>query len=204
VTVTPNAPTAFNDFYAATASVPLNVTAPGVLVNDIAPAGGPLTAVLVSGPTDPNGSLTLNANGSFTYTYGTAVSSPVVDTFTYMSNDGTDNSNVATVFITISPLVAPASLGPAGIGVFRNGQWRLDVDGNFVINGADIFYPAYGLAGDLAVAGDWDGDVSIASPEDSPFADVAIWDAWDPLRDLSGTRRLAYPGLHELAGAVQP
>jgi hypothetical protein len=105
VTVTPNAPTAFNDFYAATASVPLNVTAPGVLVNDIAPAGGPLTAVLVSGPTDPNGSLTLNANGSFTYTYGTAVSSPVVDTFTYMSNDGTDNSNVATVFITISPLV---------------------------------------------------------------------------------------------------
>jgi hypothetical protein len=47
-------------------------------------------------------------------------------------------------------------------------------------------------------------DVAPANPDDSPFADVAVWDVGDPLRDLGGPRRLAFPGRREFAGAVQP
>jgi VCBS repeat-containing protein len=60
----------------------------------------PITAALVTGPT--LGVLTLNANGSFTYTPNANVSGS--DSFTYRANDGTLNSNPATVSITIVPV----------------------------------------------------------------------------------------------------
>ncbi|MGK2906998.1 MAG: FG-GAP repeat domain-containing protein [Desulfuromonadales bacterium] len=44
------------------------------------------------------------------------------------------------------------------IGLFRNGQWRMDADGNETMNAGDIFYPSFGITGDKAVAGDWNGD----------------------------------------------
>ena len=73
----------------------------GVLANDTNPAGSPLTAVLVSGPSNA-ASFTLNADGTFSYT-------PVADyngtdTFTYLANDGTSTSNTATVTITVNPV----------------------------------------------------------------------------------------------------
>jgi VCBS repeat-containing protein len=70
----------------------------GVLINDTDEEGNSLTASLTSGPS--NGSLTLNADGSFTYTPDANYSG--VDTFTYVANDGNSDSNVATVTITIS------------------------------------------------------------------------------------------------------
>jgi VCBS repeat-containing protein len=51
---------------------------------------------LVSGPA--HGTLTLNANGSFTYTPAANYNGP--DSFTYKANDGQADSNVATVSIT--------------------------------------------------------------------------------------------------------
>src|SRR4249920_841919 len=71
----------------------------GLLANDTDPAGLPLTAVLVSGPSNA-AAFTLNADGTFSYT-------PVAnyngaDTFTYRANDGTSNSNTATVTITVN------------------------------------------------------------------------------------------------------
>ncbi len=47
------------------------------------------------------GTLTFNADGSFSYT---ADSGTVSDSFTYMANDGQEDSNVATVTITINAL----------------------------------------------------------------------------------------------------
>jgi hypothetical protein len=47
-------------------------------------------------------------------------------------------------------------------------------------------------------------DVRIVDPDSSPFRDVAVWGDGDPLRDISGTRRLAHPGRVEFAGAAQP
>jgi hypothetical protein len=71
----------------------------GVLANDTDPLGLPLTAALVSGPSNA-AAFTLNADGTFSYT-------PVAnyngaDTFTYRANDGTSNSNTATVTITVN------------------------------------------------------------------------------------------------------
>ena len=71
----------------------------GVLGNDSDPNGDALTAVLVSGPSSA-ASFALNANGSFTYTPATNFNG--TDTFTYRANDGTNNSNVATVTITVN------------------------------------------------------------------------------------------------------
>ena len=64
--------------------------------------GDPLTATLVSGPTNA-ASFSLNVDGSFTYT--PVVDFNGIDTFTYKANDGGLDSNVATVTITVNPVI---------------------------------------------------------------------------------------------------
>lgn len=88
-----DAPKATNDLYQIEGEDSLVVGAPGVLGNDTDVELEALAALLVSDVT--NGSLTLNANGSFTYSPNQGF--PGEDTFTYVANDGTDDSNVATV-----------------------------------------------------------------------------------------------------------
>jgi VCBS repeat-containing protein len=75
-----------------------------LLANDTDPEGQPLTAILQSGP--GSGSLTLNSNGSFTYTPNADFNG--TDSFTYFANDGTANSNLAaTVTITVNQVPDP-------------------------------------------------------------------------------------------------
>ena len=69
-----------------------------MLGNDTDVDGDALTAVLVDRPA--HGTLTLNADGSFTYTPDANYNGP--DCFTYKANDGTADCNVATVSITVS------------------------------------------------------------------------------------------------------
>ncbi len=109
ITVNPvnDAPNAVNDSHTATTAVPLVVNAPGLLTNDTDVEGSPLTAVKVADP--DHGTLSLNPNGSFTYTAEVGFTGP--DTFTYKANDGTADSNVATVTITVEGVV-PASGTP--------------------------------------------------------------------------------------------
>ncbi|MFT7640240.1 MAG: VCBS repeat-containing protein, partial [Pirellulaceae bacterium] len=78
----------------------LNVAATGVLANDSDADGDQLTAVLVTGVS--NGSLTLNADGSFVYSPSPNFSGS--DSFSYSANDGSANSNTAIVSIAINPL----------------------------------------------------------------------------------------------------
>jgi len=106
VTVGANAdsPTADDDDYATTEDIPLfSVAAPGVLIGDMLADGGVLTASLVSSTT--NGSLTLNADGSFDYTPNPDFNG--IDSFTYRAVETIGmvsfNSNVATVVITVAP-----------------------------------------------------------------------------------------------------
>ncbi len=113
ITVSPvnDAPVAVNDAYTTNEDTPLTVIpASSVLVNDTDVEGSALTAVLDVGPA--NGTLTLNANGTFTYTPSANYNGS--DTFTYHANDGTSNSNIATVTITVSPVNdAPVAVNDA-------------------------------------------------------------------------------------------
>ena len=99
MTVLPNGiPVAADDSYSTGQDAALTVAAPGVLGNDVDGDGDTLTAVLDSDVSD--GTLALSADGSFTYTPDTGFTG--TDSFTYHANDGTDDSNVATVTITVN------------------------------------------------------------------------------------------------------
>ncbi|TLM66684.1 MAG: tandem-95 repeat protein, partial [Actinobacteria bacterium] len=102
ITVGPvnDAPVAVADSYSTAEDATLTVAAPGVLVNDTDVDGDPLDAVLDTGVS--NGTLTLNADGSFTYVPDADYNGP--DSFTYHANDGTADSNVVTVDITVTPV----------------------------------------------------------------------------------------------------
>ena len=91
-------PTAADDTYNVGAGNILTVAAPGVLNND---TGTNLTAYRTG--TAPPGTLTLNADGSFSYTPTGA--SGAVETFQYYANNGIVNSSPATV--TINVYVSP-------------------------------------------------------------------------------------------------
>ncbi|WP_245295634.1 Ig-like domain-containing protein [Rhizobium rhizosphaerae] len=69
----------------------------GVLANDTDADGDPLTASLITGP--QHGTLSLAANGGFTYTPTAGYHG--ADSFTYRANDGTTNGNVATVNLQV-------------------------------------------------------------------------------------------------------
>ena len=73
-------------------------TAANLLANDTDPESNPLTALLVSGPS--NGALTLNSDGTFVYRPNAGFVG--TDSFTYKANDGSLDSNVATVTITVT------------------------------------------------------------------------------------------------------
>src|SRR5918993_1070735 len=97
-TVTNQAPVAAGDAFSTAEDTVLTVAAPGVLGNDADPDGDPVTAVVVTGPS--HGSLTLNADGSFSYT--PAADFAGSDSFNYRATDGSLNSNPVTVTITVT------------------------------------------------------------------------------------------------------
>jgi hypothetical protein len=97
ITIVSGMPVASNDSYGTPEDTLLVVDAPGVLGNDIDAEDDPLSAVLVNDVS--NGALTLNADGSFTYTPNADFNG--TDSFTYKANDGATDSNVVTVSLTI-------------------------------------------------------------------------------------------------------
>jgi CSLREA domain-containing protein len=99
ITVVPpnTAPVADDDSYSTNEDTSLNVAAPGVLDGDTDVDGDPLTAVLDTGPS--NGTLTLNADGSFTYTPDANFNG--VDSYTYEACDPGGLCDNATVTITV-------------------------------------------------------------------------------------------------------
>ena len=108
VTAVNDPPVGAADNYSINEDTLLTVAAPGVLGNDTDVDSPPAsrTAVLVTGPT--RGSLMLNANGSFSYTPALNYNGP--DAFTYKANDGTADSNVVTVAITVTSVNDPPTI----------------------------------------------------------------------------------------------
>ncbi|NQU11434.1 tandem-95 repeat protein [bacterium] len=133
-------PVAVADSYSTDEDTTRDVAAPGVLGNDTDADGDPLTAVLVDDVTQ--GSLTLNVDGSFSYTPAAAYDGP--DSFTYQATDGTATSAVTTVSLTVDPV----NDAPVVVASTPN----VDEDGTLNV-------PAPGA---LAGAGDADGDTLTA------------------------------------------
>lgn len=125
-------PAAVDDTYTTEAGVMLTVTPPGVLGNDTDAEGDALMAVLVSGTS--HGSLMLNTDGSFVYTPGPTF--VPVDSFSYKANDGTVDSNVATVTITITDTLAPVTTADVSPEPNANGWNRGDVTVTLVASDA--------------------------------------------------------------------
>jgi hypothetical protein len=98
ITITNAVPVAVADAYAATAGTPRVVASPGVLANDIDADGDALTAALVTSVA--HGTLSLAANGGFTYTATGGYAGP--DAFTYRISDGIVWSAPTTVALTVS------------------------------------------------------------------------------------------------------
>ena len=94
-------PTANNDNYIVDQgqSIQFDVSL-GLLSNDTDLEGDPLSARVVAPPV--NGTLTLNPDGSFTYQHDN--SRTTNDAFTYVANDGFEDSDVASVTISVQPL----------------------------------------------------------------------------------------------------
>ena len=110
IDVTPvnDAPTAVGESFTTAEDTPLTIAVPGVLTNDGDVDGDTLSAVLVSGP--GNGTLGLNADGSFTYTPNADFTGS--DSFTY---EAQDPSLAGSGAVTVTIDVTPANDAPTAI-----------------------------------------------------------------------------------------
>jgi VCBS repeat-containing protein len=163
VNVTPpppnTAPVANNDnTWSVNEDETLTVPASGVLANDVDAEGNPMTAVLVAGPV--YGSLALNANGSFTYTPAANYNGP--DSFTYKANDGTADSNTATVHITVTAVNDP----PVAQNDTLNTNEDTQATGTLVATDVDSANLAYSVAD----ASNAHGIVNITNPATGAYS----------------------------------
>lgn len=143
-------PVGVADSYNVGYETTLNVPAPGVLGNDTDPEGDARTAEL--GATTSHGTLSLIADGSFSYTPTSGYSGP--DSFTYRAKDATGQSSLTTVTLTVATAGNHAPVGVAdsltavsGVaevvaapGVLGNDT---DADGN-ALTAAVVTSPAHG------------------------------------------------------------
>ena len=144
------APTATDDTYSTVAGKALTVAAPGVLGNDGDPdAGTTLTAVKASDP--QHGTLSLKADGSFTYT--PAAGYVGSDSFTYEASDGTAQSAAATATITVA---APVDLTDTTAADFQAGS----------------------VGSNLYVGEDADGEVLLAPTVGAEFGGASLPAGW--------------------------
>ncbi|MEX7474670.1 cadherin-like domain-containing protein, partial [Mycobacterium adipatum] len=128
ITVDPinDAPIANNDSY----SIGEDSTLTGnVLTNDTDADADTLTATLVDGPT--HGTLTLNADGSFTYTPTADYTG--IDSFSYRTSDGSETSNTALVTIAVTAINDAPVAGDDSFSTNEDTQ----VSGNVLSNDTD-------------------------------------------------------------------
>ena len=89
-----------------------------------------LNVMVVSQPT--NGSITIKADGSFSYTPTANFNG--TDSFTYKVNDGELDSDLATVSITVIPVNDVPIVNPVTLAVSEDGRLIL----NLLSQGSDI------------------------------------------------------------------
>lgn len=182
-----DAPIADDDAFTTPVEQALSIGAvTGVIANDNDADGDSLTAMLQTSPA--NGTVALSGDGSFTYTpngtfHGT-------DTFTYLANDGTVDSNEATVTITVN-----------SAAVATDDSYAVDEDMTLTID------PGSGvLDNDNAVDGDTLTTTVVSQPSNGQVAlntDGSF--SYTPNSDFAGTDAFAYvanDGIVDSAAAI--
>lgn len=171
-----DAPTAADDVYVTDEEVSLTIAAPGVLSNDADADGDAITAAILSGPA--NGTVTVNADGSFAYTPNAGFSG--VDTFAYQASDGALASAAATVTINVNALNdAPDAVDDA-FTIAEDGTLSLDIAGGVLANDTDPDGDALLAA---LVSGPANGTVNLA-------ADGSL--TYTPNANFNGTDSFTY------------
>jgi len=122
-------PVAVDDAFSASQDTDI---AGDVLTNDTDADGDSLTASPLTGPA--NGSLTLNPDGSFTYTPDAGFFG--ADSFTYAANDGNGGSDTATVALTVTEVDEPNE-PPVAVDDMVTTLEDTPVDGNVLSNDTD-------------------------------------------------------------------
>ncbi len=136
-----DAPVAVADGYSGMADTPVIVdAASGVLSNDTDADGDVLTVDSFDAVSVHGGAVSMNANGSFTYTPQSGFTG--TDTFTYTVADGTTQGNTATVSLSIS-LTPPVATFDSIIAGLAENEWVKLNTNNF----QDVWAPAELRAG---------------------------------------------------------
>ena len=147
-----NPVTAVDDSYAIGQGQTLSVGGNGVLGNDSTTSGS-LTASVASQPT--HGTLTFNANGSFTYKHDGVGGQ--TDSFTYRASNGSASA-MAAVTITISPPIANNDAyvvtGPGQSLVVLGGQGVLANDDGAPLAAVLVTPPAHHAGGAFTLNSD--------------------------------------------------
>jgi len=156
----PTAPTVADASFVTDEDVPLLITLSGRDIN-----GDTLTFIVVTPPA--NGTLS-GASPDFTYTPGSNFNGS--DSFTYRANDGTANSNTATVNITVNPLNdAPLAVNDGGRTVAR-----ASLDSSSIEANGESVLPAINDNGRFVVF--WSAATSLVAGDNNGVFDLFMRD----------------------------
>ncbi len=157
----PTIPQAVSSAYAnVPANQTFNVSAPGVLQNDFDPPGDPLTASLVS--TTSHGSLTLNSDGSFSYTPNNGFIG--TDSFIYRAYDGGEYSAPVSVTLQVG---TTAMTSATYVGVAPG----VNLDNQTLSAAVDLWYRFHLVRLDSVTI-----DFAITSTTGNPTPTVSVFD----------------------------
>jgi uncharacterized repeat protein (TIGR01451 family) len=118
-------PLAFADTYNATKNIALSIPAPGVLANDTG-MPGPSAVPIAGGATANGGTISLAADGSFTYTPPSGFTG--ADTFNYTVTNGLTPDDSATVTINVDEGPSVTTTSPT------NGATNVQGNTNITVN----------------------------------------------------------------------
>ncbi len=161
IPVTDTAPTAIGDRYSVTQDNTLDVAATGVLSNDSDAEGQPMAVAVprpISGPL--HGTLTLRADGSFTYTPNPGYVG--ANSFTYAASASTLTSSPATVSIDVT---RAAYLSAS--------NWPGAFDSNRYLS---LTFPAYVPAGSVVTGATFRHSYRSATIGDTTCYFIAVYD----------------------------